>query len=370
MDKIIGIDVYIAMHNPRGMGIYTINFLNELAKIDKETKYILYADVEDENNVLPKQENIEFKVLPAKGLFHYEQLVLPEQCKKDGISILHSPANTSPIFLNKNIKRIITLHDVIFLKKEIPFSKNKKQFVGRLYYIIMALFNTKKASKVLTDTEYSKNDIKETLHINADKIDVVPCGNEHFNINDASDIETLQKQYHIPNEYYFHLGGDTPSKNTQFLLDYFVSNTDKNIVVAGIINTGKSYLYKKYKKYKNIYFMPYISHNDLVGLYKYAKAFIFPSLYEGFGIPLLEAMKCDCPIICSKASCLPEVAGDAAIYFDPQNKKEISDKIKELSNDNDLRQGLIQKGQERLKLFSWAKTAEIVLETYKSITGE
>ena len=122
MNKTVGIDVYSALHSPRGMGIYTINLIRELAKIDKETQYILYSNAEDKDNLMPKQKNFEYKILKAKGLFNYEQIVLPKQCQKDGIYALFSPANTSPIFLNRKIKRIITLHDVMFLKKELPFS--------------------------------------------------------------------------------------------------------------------------------------------------------------------------------------------------------------------------------------------------------
>lgn len=367
MGKNIGIDVYSALHYPRGMGAYTIYLLKELAKIDKETKYILYADVEDENKILPNQENFEFKVLPAKGLFNYEQLVLPKQCKKDGIYALHSPAITSPIFLSKKIKRIITLHDVIFLKKGIPLSKNKKQILGRLYYSITTLLNAKRADLLITPTEFSKQDIITELHIKPEKIIVDTRGAEHFDISTITDFEGLKKNYNIPDNYFFHVGGDAPSKNTDTLLEVFTQNENLNIVVAGIKKLEISHLYQKFNQYKNIVFVPYISQADIVGLYKYSQAFIVPSTYEGFGLPLLEAMKSECPILCSNATCLPEVAGDAAIYFNPKDKNELSDKINEISNNNDLRQELIRKGQERLKAFSWIKTAEITLQIYKGI---
>ena len=367
MNKIIGIDVFSALHSPRGMGVYTINFLKELAKIDKETKYILYADVEDKDGVLPKQENFEFKILPANGLFHYEQVVLPKQCKKDGIFILHSPANTSPIFLDKKIKRIISLHDVIFLKKEIPLSKNKKQILGRIYYVLTALLNARKARFLITPTEYSKQDIIKELNINTDKIIVDTRGAEHFNMSEVTLFQDLKEKYNIPENYFFHIGGDAPTKNTDTLLEVFSKNGKYNIVVAGVKKLETSHLYQRFNKYKNITFVPYISQSDIVGLYQNAQAFIFPSIYEGFGLPLLEAMKSECPLLCSKGTCLPEVAGDAALFFNPKDKNEIEEKIEFISTNKKLQQDLIKAGKERLKLFSWKKVAEITLGVYSNV---
>lgn len=365
MANIIGIDVYSALHSPRGMGVYTINFLKELAKIDKETKYILYADIEDENNVLPKQENFKLKVLKAKGLFNYEQFVLPKQCKKDGIFALHSPAITSPIFLDKKIKRILTQHDITFLKRHIPVSRRKKQILGRIYYSLCTILNIRKADILLTVSEYSKNDIKETFKMRNKEIIITPNGFEHFNTDEAETLEELNRKYSIPEKYFFNLGGEAPSKNTELLLKVFSQNPDMNLVVAGIRDPQASPLAKDYFGYKNIIFVPYISQKDLVGIYKNTIAFIFPSLYEGFGIPLLEAMKCECPIICSNASCLPEVAGDAALYFNPYSPdglKECMEKIKDVNVVNELKNN----AKNQLNKYSWTETAQKIKEVYSN----
>lgn len=363
--KRIGIDVYSALHTPRGMGIYTINFLNELAKIDKVNEYILYADISDEKNVLPMQSNFTFKLLKAKGLLHYEQFVLPKQAEKDKLDILHSPANTSPILLNKKITRFLTLHDVIFLKKEVPLPNNIKQLFGRLYYIITAILNAKKANIIFTPTEYSKKDISETLNICENKIFVTPNGHEHFDISEATEIGELVEKYGISCPYYFHLGGEAPSKNSEMVLKYFEQNQDKKLVFAGIKNLNSSVLYNKYKSCQNIKFVSYIPQKDLVGLYKNAEAFIFSSIYEGFGIPLVEAMKCNCPIICSNASCLPEVAGEVAVYFNPRNMKSFSD-IFESINKEEMINKTTQNSALQLDKYTWKKTANIICEEYNA----
>ena len=366
----IGIDVYSALHYPRGMGIYTINFLKYLAQIDKNNQYILYGNVEDVNNVLPKQDNFRYRNLGVNYLICYEQFALPKACKEDDIDILHSPANTSPFFLDKKIKRILTLHDVMCLKKEVPFPKHKRQFFGRFYYAFTTVLNAPRAEKILTVSNYSKEDISKTLKINKEKIILTFNGHEHFDISNATSIEELQKKYQIPTDYYFHLGGEAPTKNTEFLLKYFVKHQDKNIVIAGIRNLEISHLYANYNKYNNIKFIPYIPQEDIVGLYMNAKAFLFASLYEGFGIPLLEAMKCSCPIISSNATCLPEVAGDAALYFYPHDINTFSEQIQILEKDDNLRQKLLKKGQERHNIFCWQNSAKIIHEVYAEICKE
>lgn len=360
----IGIDVYSALHFPRGMGIYTINFLKALAMIDKENIYILYSDIQDEENILPKEKNFIFKQLKAKGQFHYEQFVLPKECKKDKIEILHSPANTSPIFLDKKIKQIITQHDIIFLKKEVPLPNNKKQLLGRIYYTLCAIFNLKKADKIFTVSEFSKNDIIKTFRIDPDKFVLTPNGHEHLDVSKATEFTILKEKYNIPNSYYFTLGGEAPSKNTEFLLEIFSNENDKNLVVAGVKDLENSILYNKYKNYSNIVFVSYISQEDIVGLYKNAEAFIFPSIYEGFGLPLLEAMKCECPIICANTSCLPEVAGGTALYFNPKDKTQLLNQINNLIENNALKNELIEKGKKKLKKYSWEKTNRIILDAY------
>lgn len=366
MNKTIGIDVYSALHSPRGMGIYTINILKEIAKLDKETTYILYADVEDKNNVLPSQDNFIFKKLNAKNFIEYEQIVLPKQCKKDNINILHSPADTSPIFLDKKIKRFITLHDVIFLKslKEIPLPNNKKQILGRIYYCLTAILNTKKAEIIFTVSNYSKEDICKTLKINKNKIVITSNGHEHFDNSKATSLEDLNTKYGIPHNYCFCLGGEAPSKNTRILLEIIKEQPDLNIVIAGIRTLESSKLYNEFKNYKNIKFVPYISQEDIVGLYNNAEFFIFPSLYEGFGIPLLEAMKCNCPVITSNRTSIPEVTGEAGIFFNPENKKSILSKIKLIHNNQNLRQEIIEKGHIQHLKYSWETASKNIIEAY------
>ena len=272
--------------------------------------------------------------------------------------------------MDKKIKRIVTLHDIIFLKKEIPLPYNTRQLLGKIYYSLCTILNIYKVNTIFTVSEFSKNDITKMFHINDNKFVLTQNGHEHYNIEVSANFCELKEKYGIPDKYFFSLGGETPSKNTEILAKIFAKNPNINLVISGIKNPKNNPMAKKYYDYKNIIFVPYISQKELVGIYKNALAFIFPSIYEGFGIPLLEAMKCGCPVLSSNASCLPEVAGDAALFFNPKNELEINEKIKLIIQNSDLRQELISKGFDRLKVFSWRKTAEIVLRTYKLITGE
>lgn len=361
----IGIDVFTAVHSPRGMGMYVINILKELAKIDKENTYILYLDAEDKEKVLPQQSNFILKILKSNGQFNYQQVVLPKQCKEDGIDILYSPANTSPFFLDKKIKRFLTQHDIIFLKKEIPFPNNKRQFLGRIYYTLCAIFNIPRADLIFTVSKFSKMDISKSLFVNLNKFVLTPNGHEHFDVSKATDFNILREKYNIPESYYFTLGGEAPSKNSEILLKLCLQNKDINLVFAGIRSLDNSFLYNKYKHLDNIKFIPYINQEDLVGLYKNAKAFIFPSLYEGFGIPLLEAMKCACPILASSSSCLPEIAGSSALYFDPYSIDSILEKIHLLEDNSNIRLELLENAKIQLNKYSWKDSAKTMYAQFK-----
>jgi glycosyltransferase involved in cell wall biosynthesis len=365
-------DVSIALSFPRGMGIYIINILKYMSEFDKENIYYLYSNIPDLNNIFPKQENFNFRLLNSKNYLHYEQVVLPIACKKDEVNILHSPSITSPIFLSKKIKRIITLHDVMFLQSlsEIPLSKIFYQNLSRLYRILTIKSTAKKCNHIFTDSKHSKSDIMNHLGISSDKIAIEYCGNEHFSVNLEASFSSIEEKFKIKKPYIFNIGGDAPTKNSEALINLFANAatlSDINLVIAGFRNIKNSYIANKYKNLKNVHFIPYATQEEIIGLYKNSELFIFPSTYEGFGIPLLEAMKCEVPIICSNVTSLPEIAGNAAILINPYNFNEIEDKILFLLENKVKQQELINNGLVQLKKFSWEKSAKNILKIYNKM---
>jgi glycosyltransferase involved in cell wall biosynthesis len=270
-------------------------------------------------------------------------------------------------------KKVVTIYDMVY-----------KVYPETMKYAIKLLFklnlnkSCQRADKIITISEFSKNEIIRYLNVNPDKISVVPCGVdlEYFRpINDVSLIEEIKKKYKIPSEYFLYLGTLEPRKNIERLIDAYnqlkirYSNIPK-LVLAG--QTG--WLYKTiFEKVMNlqlendVLFLGYVFREDLVPLLCGAFAFVFPSLYEGFGMPPLESMACGVPVLTSNVSSLPEVVGDAAIMVDPLSIDEISDGLEQLLTKEELRKELSIRGLERAKLFTWEKAACLTMHIYKSL---
>ncbi len=279
-----------------------------------------------------------------------------------GVYDIFHPTYYDPYFLNfLNSKPfILTIYDMIHeIYPEMFSSKDKTS--GRKETL------AQKATKIIAISENTKRDIIKFFGIGANKIEVIYLGNS-FNIN--KDDKTVNIM--TPEKYIFFVGSRRSYKNFELFINavspLINDDNELNIVCAGGGKFNDMEIEKlKNLKIKNKVF--YYSGNDSVLAYLYQKAvaFVFPSLYEGFGIPILEAFSCGCPVIASKTSSLPEVAGDAAIYFDPTNKLSISSSIQKVIYDNNLINQLIYKGYQRVKEFTWEKTAKKTKKLYENI---
>ena len=224
-----------------------------------------------------------------------------------------------------------------------------------------------KAAKIIAISENTKRDIIKFLGIGENKIEVIYLGNS---LKIKKDIKTINIK--IPEKYILFVGSRRGYKNFELFIEVIsplINDDNKlNIVCAG----GGKFNNKEIEKLKNLKIKDkvfYYSGSDsiLAYLYQKAVAFIFPSLYEGFGIPVLESFASGCPVICSKTSSLPEVAGDAVVYFDPTDKLSMLNSIKKVIYDDELRKQLMDKGIERVKEFTWKKTAEKTKKIYEEI---
>lgn len=380
---VIGIDARFAVHNRRGIGNYTLNLVQHLAAIDKNNQYILYIDRDDIENVLPKQNNFKVKKLWLSNYFIWEQITLPMNAKKDGVDILHCTGNTAPIYLNMKIKLILTIHDVMYLKdySTIPQSLSWYQRWGRVYRKMIVPRAIKHIAKVVTVSNFSKNDIKE--HLPALKEDVIlvthEAAGERFR-KMGGDIQRskVSDTFGIKGNYILTLGALDPRKNTKAIINTFLhlkseEKINVNLVIAGIPKWRQTEFYKTVQEssfMEDIIFTDFISEEDMVLLYNYATVFLYPSLYEGFGIPPLEAMACGAPVITSNTTSIPEIVGNAAFLIDPLNDKELKEALLSLLNNEDLRNDLIARGFKRAKEFSWNKMAKETLQIYESLRNE
>jgi glycosyltransferase involved in cell wall biosynthesis len=241
-------------------------------------------------------------------------------------------------------------------------------FHKRLYAKFMFNAVKKKSSQIITVSEFSKREIIKCVGIKAEKISVVYNGVESFWFHVKMD-----ERPH-PKKYFLYVGNVKPHKNLCALLqafDLLKNNIDHDVVIVGqkhgFITQDKKIDHIAQKMMDRVHFTGYLSDSLLNQWVAHAEALVFPSLYEGFGLPPLEAMACGCPVLCSNAASLPEVCGDAALYFDPYQPKDIANKMEMLINNPSLRNELVEKGRSRARQFTWEKSAQQVINIINSL---
>ncbi|MBE9216257.1 glycosyltransferase family 4 protein [Plectonema cf. radiosum LEGE 06105] len=377
---IIGIDTRFALKNRRGIGNYTLNLIQALAEVDKKNPYILYTDCLDSEKLLPQNPNfITKKIIPANYLL-WEQLTLPKQAIKDGVDILHCTANTAPAFLNKNIKLIVTVHDVMYLKKRSLLAESKVMYqrLGRIYRSVVVSNTIKNASKVISVSNYSKQDILHHFpNLKKNSIETTyEAADSAFRLLETNTaLETVKNNFGLDKNYLLTLGGTDPRKNTKLVIQAFANlknqkKIDEKLIIVGIPNPNKSQFYElvySLNLENEVLFTGFVTQEELICLYNSASIFLYPSLYEGFGIPPLEAMACGTSVITSNTTSIPEVVGDAALQINPTNQEELEAAVYKLLFDHALKNDFIQRGLTRSKQFSWRRMAEETLAIYQSI---
>ncbi len=358
-----------------GMDVVAHELLKRLpVENDTNTYHILVK--EDDDNCLVEKENRVVHIL--KKMFYpiWEQFLLPKYCSKIKVDILHCTANTAPIILN--IPLILTLHDVIFLEQSNINSKASwYQKLGNTYRSFIVPIVAKKAVKILTVSAYQKKIIAQKLHISPDKISVIHNGVDErfFQSHTSEEIEKVLKKYKLQNGYIFFMANTEPRKNTSGVLKAYQSLLKENsnaprLVMKGIsLKQLKEYLIREKLEslLPKIDVIGYVNYEDLPMLYQGACMLWFPSFSEGFGLPIIEAMACGVPVITSNISCMPEIAGNAAMLINPSEPKEIANACQELLENNTLYQTLSSSGKKRALLFTWDISVKKLINIYKEV---
>lgn len=283
--------------------------------------------------------------------------------------LLHCTSNTAPI--NCKVPLVLTLHDIIFLEKRANKNSSLYQNLGRIYRRIIVPIILPKCKKIITVSNFECKHIKEFLNLPENKITAIYNGyNSHFKPVESHVVVT--SKYLPEKDYLFFLGNTDPKKNTPRVLEaydiYLKNSTEKlPLLIADlkeevVENILEKHNIKEIKPYLRL--GGYICNTDLPYIYSGAKAFLYPSLRESFGIPILEGMACGTPVITSNTSAMPEIAGEGAILIDPLDATSIADMLLKLEHDQSFRNTQIQYGLERVKLFSWEHTAEKMLDIY------
>lgn len=360
----IGIDGNEANVEHRvGVSIYALSLLQHFnKKANTRLKFIIYLKNKPGNSMPPQNENFKYRVISGPL---WSQIFLPAHLSlKKEIDVFFTPAHYAP--RHCPVPLVVTIHDLShfyfpneFLKKDLYKLTNWTKY------------SVRKARKIIAVSENTKQDLIKFYDLPEDKIRVIYNGYEKSLHLPPSTVHRHPEL--VSGSYILYVGTLQPRKNVPTLIRAFDKfskiHKDYKLVITG----KKGWLFDEIFELvrelgleNKIIFTDYVNDNKLAELYKDAFCLVFPSFYEGFGIPILEAMGNSCPVISSNASSLPEVGGDACLYFNPNNDDELVEKLKELIN-LEKRNSLIKKGLARIKLFSWKKCADETLETIKNI---
>ena len=361
----------VNLFNGTGIGTYTENLLKELLNIDNKNEYSLFWAGSNYENY--KKDNTKIILTSKRHSAFYENHYFPKYTKSNNIDIHHIPQNGMGLYDGYFTKSIVTIHDLIpYILPETTGRGYLERFISNMPNIL------DKAKGILTVSEYSKRDILKFFnHLPSDKIFVTPlAANSNFKPLDKNYCKTLIKnKYNFSSPYILYIGGFSSRKNAKDLITSFNNifrdlNEPHTLLLGGSIKDEglKLVEYTKTLSFKNnIVFTGFIEDDLLPTLYNGAELFAYPSLYEGFGLPPLEAMSCMTPVITTNVTSIPEVTKDSCILIDPNNISALENMLLTLLNNKTLREELAKKGYERSKDFSWKKTAEKTLEVYNKV---
>ncbi len=367
----IGIDARFFGPGAKGLGRYTQKLVEWLEKTDTQNDYVIFLRRENFNEFQP--QNIRFKKVLAD--YHWytlaEQIFFPFVIYRQKVDLMHFPHFNVPIFYFRPF--VVTIHDLILQY----FSTRRASTLGWLKYWlknsaykIVIRLALKRAKRIITVSQYVKKEITEYFKVAPEKISVTYEGAMDEVWDGPASVSDLKK-YAITKPFLLYIGNAYPHKNLERLVEAFEIlaekyNRDLQLVLVG----GNDYFFRRLEKekaIKGVVFAGFVPDSELAAFYKSAAAYVFPSLCEGFGLPPLEAMSHGLPVVSSSATCLPEILGEAAIYFDPLDPQAMAGKINLVLTDENLRRNLIAAGFERVGNYSWKKMAEDLSAIYGNL---
>jgi glycosyltransferase involved in cell wall biosynthesis len=357
--------------NKHGMEIVALEVIKQLQQIDNSNEYVVFAKEGEDMDCISETSNFDIETVKGFSYPDWEQISLPKAANEHDIDLLHCTANTAPLFCNKPL--VITLHDIIYLEN-ISFSGSAYQNFGNLYRRWVVPEVIQKCNAIITVSEYEKNKIVEALQLPEEKIHVVyNAANKVFRVYDDQELlNNIRATYKLPKDFILFFGNTAPKKNTAGVLQAYAQlcKTTANPMPLVITDCKAEYIARLLKDVdaehlmEHIILPGYVPFDDMPYLYNLATLFLYPSLRESFGMPILESMQCGTPVITSTTSAMPEVAGPNAMMIDPYAPDELALAIDRILSDSELYQQKVNYGFEQAAKFSWKNAARQVLNTY------
>jgi len=368
----IGIEAQrIFRKNKHGMDYVVLQEIRELQKMETEDEYFVFVKP-GEDRCLESTKNVHIVELKCPSYPLWEQWALPRAARRAGVDLLHCTSNTAPIRCKMPL--VLTLHDIIFLEPRDKQNHSLYQNMGWLYRRLVVPRILPKCRRIITVSEFEKQNIMQKLGIEEARMAMIYNGyNDWFRPLD--DHQQVYRKYMKEKGFLFFLGNTDPKKNTERTLVAYSRYLDQSARKRPLLmaDLDRDYLdgiisRNGIENIRDHIVMPgYIPNADLPYIYNAAFAFLYTSLRESFGIPLLEAMACGVPVITSNTSSMPEIGGPDAILVNPENADDITAMLLRLETDEAFYQKERNVGLERAKLFSWRKTTEQLLEVYREL---
>lgn len=381
----IGIDIRNIGKKRTGDEVVFLNLVKNLAAIDKKNSYQLLTDITDDKLLTDIRKDLEieskdnFKIisLKTKNRFIWNSWILPAFLRKNRLDI-YLTQYVTPFFIPSRTKIITIIHDISF--NFFP------QFIRKsdlLFLKILIPVSLRRADKIVGVSKFTADEISGYYKIDPQKVtwihnavsdDFLQLAEGGRYISD-DEMRAVREKYHLPDRYILYVGTLQPRKNLPLLIEAYKTIKESKIGIKLVLAGGKGHNYdmdiertvRKYNMESDVILPGYIAEEDKAPLMKSAQIFCLPSLYEGFGIPILEAMSVGTPVVASDIPSQREVAGEAALFFDPRDPSELAQRIEILLENKEKRNTLIDKGKERVKIFSWRVSAERMLDIFSGL---
>jgi glycosyltransferase involved in cell wall biosynthesis len=371
----IGIDATALPPQTVGAGYYILNLVRALSRIETGLKFKIIVQPHGRELLdIPERDDFTFvevaSMSPGNRLL-WEQVSLSSLVRREGVDLLHSLHYTRPLMLP--VRSAVTFHDMTFFLFPHLHTRSKRVFFPQAIRT-----SAKKADALLAVSESTRQDAIRLLDIPPDRITTTPLGVDpaFCPTPDPIRLENVRRKYHLPEKFILYVGLIEPRKNLPLLIRAYKSMLEEGIEQKLVIVGRYGWMYDQVLDQistleigESVHFTGYVERNDLPFVYNLASVFAYPTLYEGFGLPVLEAMACGVPVVTSAVSSLPEIVAEAGVLVPPQDEQALCSSVLTVLRDEVLQRRLSEAGAKRAGLFTWHKTAQATLEVYQRVLG-